>query len=226
MGSHQKSLPLVQTVFIATAMSFVVGTMLVLANFDPGSLTEGYQPPTLPSRDQLQRQLPSVPAIPTPDPATLRQSGASRLAGLNLDQVPDHNSLRNQMNALTNEVSHPDSNNPADPTGNNVATGQNSQSSVTSNGSLPSGSLAVEPKASGLGREVADRASRDALSSWYNALAATMSLRAEVVTKQTQKLADKFDEINNIHRDINTSWQDLNSTANAILMQLPTIPGV
>ncbi len=214
-----------QSIFTAVSLSLVMGTMLSLADFSPTSLTEGYQAPSIPSRDDLTARIPQAPRVPEADPATLRQSGTTLLQQFNPDTANDHNAIRQQIGALGGEVARPDSGAPADPLGNNVATGQNTQSSVSNTGTLPAGTISAEPRPSRLGQSAVDRYGRDALQSWYNSLAATMVLRAEVVTKQTKKLADKFDEVNTIHKEINEYWKDLNSTSNAILVQLPTNPG-
>lgn len=214
-----------QSVFTAIMLSVVMGTMVTLANFSPTSLTEGYQAPALPNRNSLTESLPRAPQIPSANPATLRQSGSALLQQFNPDSANDSRTMRDQIAALSGEVAHPDSNSPTDPLGNNAATSENTQSSVSVSGSLPAGTLSSEPRSSQLGQSAVNRYGRDALLSWYNSLAATMVLRAEVVTKQTQKLADKFDEVNSIHREINQYWKDLNSTSNAILVQLPTNPG-
>lgn len=214
-----------QSVFTAIMLSFVMGTMLTLANFSPASLTEGYQAPALPNRDSLTGNLPRAPQIPSANPATLRQSGNTLLQQFNPDSANDSRAIRDQIAALSGEVAQPNASSPTDPLGNNAATSENTQSSVSSSGTLPAGTVSAEPRSSRLGQSAVDRYGRDALLSWYNALAATMVLRAEVVTKQTQKLADKFDEVNTIHKEINQYWKDLNSTSNAILVQLPTNPG-
>ncbi len=220
---------LAQSIFIGIACSFVMGTMAVLADGNVPSLTsltDGYQSPAIPSRDQLISRIPTAPAIPTPDAATLRQAGATQLQQFSADHATDHGDIRTQLNNLSQEISHPSSSSSHDPLGNNVSTGENTQSTVSSNGSLPAGTLNAEPRASGLGQEAANRLSQDAVNSWYNTLAATVSLRAEIASRQTQKLADKLDEINNIHKDINNNLKQINAAANAVLMQLPTIPGV
>lgn len=214
-----------QSIFTAVMLSLVMGTMLSLADFSPSSLTEDYQAPSLPSRNELSTRVPQPPRIPSADPATLRQSGSTLLQQFNPDTANNHNNLRKQIARLSEEVAHPTSSSPADPSGNNAVTGENSQSSVSSTGTLPTGTVSAEPRPSRLGQAAVDRYGRDALLSWYNSLAATMVLRAEIVTKQTQKLADKFDEVNTIHKEINQYWNDLNSTSNAILVQLPTNPG-
>lgn len=223
--STRKVTSLSQTVFIAGALSVVMGTMVSLASYGPADLTEGYEAPSIPSRSALQSSLPNPPAIPTPDTATLRQAGNTQLQQFNPDSATDHNAMRSLIGGLSAESAQPDSNTPSDPLGNNAATGQNAQSSVSSTGALPAGTLSSEPRASAIGRSAVNRYGSDALASWYNYLAATMVLRAEIVTKQTQVLADKFDEINTIHKGINESFQELNSSANAILRLLPTNPG-
>jgi hypothetical protein len=214
-----------QSIFTALMLSLVMGTMLTLADFSPTSLSEGYQAPSIPSRDDLATRIPQAPRVPETDPATLRQSGTTLLQQFNPDIANDHDAIRQQIGALSGEVAHPDSGSPSDPLGNNAATGQNTQSSVSGTGTLPAGTISAEPRPSQLGQSAVDRYGRDALQSWYNSLAATMVLRAEVVTQETKKLADMFDEVNTIHKEINQYWKDLNSTSNAILVQLPTNPG-
>ncbi len=217
------SLP--QTVFIAGALSLVMGAMVSLASYGPADLTEGYQAPSIPSRSALESNIPHPPAIPTPDAATLRQAGNTQLQQFSPDSATDHDAMRRLISGLSDESAHPNSDTPADPLGNKISTGQDAQSSVSSTGSLPAGSLNAEPRASAIGRSAVNRYGEDALASWYNYLAATMVLRAEIVTKQTQTLADKFDEINTIHKNINESFKELNSSANAVLRLLPTNPG-
>lgn len=223
--SERNVTPLSQTVFIAGALSVVMGAMVSVASYGPADLTEGYQAPSIPSRSALQSSIPNPPVIPTPDTATLRQAGNTQLQQFNPDSATDHNAMRRLISGLGDESAHPDSNTPSDPLGNRVATGNDAQSSVSSTGSLPAGSLNAEPRASAIGSSAVNRYGGDALASWYNYLAATMVLRAEIVTKQTQTLADKFDEINTIHKSINESFQELNASANAVLRLLPTNPG-
>lgn len=113
----------------------------------------------------------------------------------------------------------------SDPLGGSSTSGDEAQSTVSQDGTLPSGSLDVAPVPVGLGSLLVDRFSRDAMASWYNALSAMTALRTQIVNRQTQRLADKIDEVNDTHRSLNQNLSSLISTMNQVLIQLPTIPG-
>ncbi len=114
----------------------------------------------------------------------------------------------------------------SDPLGASSASGDDAQSTVSRSGTLPAGALGAtsgDPVA--LGSLIVGRFSRDAVGSWYNALAAMTALRTQIVNRQTQRIADKIDELNDTHRELNQNLSSLVSTMNQVLMQLPTIPG-
>ena len=114
----------------------------------------------------------------------------------------------------------------ADPLGGNASSGDEAQSTVSRDGTFPAGSLdATSGEPVGLGTLVVDRFSRDVVASWYNSLAAMTALRTQIVNRQTQRIADKIDEVNDTHRSLNQNLTNLISTMNQVLMQLPTIPG-
>lgn len=118
------------------------------------------------------------------------------------------------------------SSSPADPLGGNASSGEDAQSPVSRNGGLPSGAVgATQGDPVKLGSLIVDRFSRDVMASWYNALAAMTALRTQIVNRQTQRIADKIDAVNDTHRSLNQNISDLVSTMNQVLVQLPTIPG-
>ncbi len=208
------------TVAICLSLSLVTGVMIASAIDEP--TLPDYQVPTIPSRDSLIR---SVRPTTLPDPNSARIPGMPSLQSLNSD-TSDTDTIRQTMRTITSERAQPSSGTASDPLATDASTGQNAQSSLTRNGSLPAGAVDAAPQSFNAGALVTGRIAQDATSSFENSLAAFIALRAEISNKQTEKIAGKLDQLNDSHRSINNKMKDLAKTMNDVLKQLPTIPAL